>query len=140
MFLIEFDVDIIFICVLVYVVFYLGKNDVYEFIYVLFEFYIYLEDLIDIFIIESILVFGYLFGEYDILLEFYDVDIEMFVVYIDVYDDSVFVYFFFESENNEYVVEDMVVIVEEYGGVWFLFLLCLLGGIVFVRCRIKWNI
>jgi len=139
-FSIEFDADTIFTRAPVYAVLYLGKNDVYESIHVSSEFYIYSEDSTDTFTIESTLVSGYPPGEYDILLELYDADTEMLVAYTDAYDDSALAYLPLESENNEYVVEDTVVIVEEHGGAWSLLPLCLLGGIVLVRRRIKRNI
>ena len=135
-----FDADTIFTPAPVYAVLYLGKNDVYESIHVSSEFYIYSEDSTDTFTIESTLVSGYPPGEDDILLELYDADTEMLVAYTDAYDDSALAYLPLESENNEYVVEDTVVIVEEHGGAWSLLPLCLLGGIVLVRRRIKRNI
>jgi len=134
-FSIEFDADTIFTRAPVYAVLYLGKNDVYESIHVSSEFYIYSEDSTDTFTIESTLVSGYPPGEYDILLELYDADTEMLVAYTDAYDDSALAYLPLESENNEYVVEDTVVIVEEHGGAWSLLPLCLLGGIVLVRIK-----
>jgi len=136
-FSIEFDADTIFTRAPVYAVLYLGKNDVYESIHVSSEFYIYSEDSTDTFTIESTLVSGYPPGEYDILLELYDADTEMLVAYTDAYDDSALAYLPLESENNEYVVEDTVVIVEEHGGAWSLLPLCLLGGIVFVRRTVR---
>tara|TARA_B100000686_G_scaffold354701_1_gene466498 strand:+ start:7599 stop:8432 length:834 start_codon:yes stop_codon:yes gene_type:complete len=136
-FSIEFDADTIFTRAPVYAVLYLGKNDVYESIHVSSEFYIYSEDSTDTFTIESTLVSGYPPGEYDILLELYDADTEMLVAYTDAYDDSALAYLPLESENNEYVVEDTVVIVEEHGGAWSLLPLCLLGGIVLVRRTVR---
>ena len=132
-FSIEFDADTIFTRAPVYAVLYLGQNDVYESIHVSSDFYIYSEDSTDTFTIESTLVSGYPPGEYDILLELYDADTEMLVAFTDAYDDSALAYLPLESENNEYIVEDTVVIVEEHGGAWSLLPLFLLGGIVLVR-------
>ena len=132
-FSIEFDADTIFTRAPVYAVLYLGKDGLYDAIHVSSEFYIYSEDSTDTFTIESSLVSGFPPGEYDILLELYDADTEELVAFTDAYDDNALAYLPLESENNEYVVEDTVVIVEEHGGTWSLLPLFLLGGIVLTR-------
>ena len=132
-FSIEFDADTIFTRAPVYAVLYLGKDGVYDAIHVSSEFYIYSEDSTDTFTIESSLVSGFPSSEYDILLELYDADTEVLVAYTDAYDDSALAYLPLESKNNEYIVEDTVVIVEEHGGAWSLLPLFLLGGIVLIR-------
>jgi hypothetical protein len=132
-FSIEFDADTIFTRAPVYAVLYLGKDGIYEAIHVSSEFYIYSEDSTDTFTIESSLISGFPPSEYDILLELYDADTEVLVAFTDAYDDSALAYLALESENNEYIVEDSVVIVEEHGGAWSVLSLSFLGGIVLKR-------
>lgn len=115
-FSVEFDADTIFTSAPVYAVLYVGKNDRYDAIHVSSEFYIYGEDSTDSFTIESTLVSGFPTSDYDVLLELYDADTETLVAYSDSYDNADFAYLPLESENNEYVVEETVVIVEEHGG------------------------
>jgi len=132
-FSIEFDADTIFTRAPVYAVLYLGNNGVYDAIHVSSEFYIYSEDSTDTFTIESTLLSGYPSGEYDVLLELYDADTETLVAFTDAFDDSALAYLPLESENNEYVVEETVVVVEEHGGTWTWFTLFLLGGLTLIR-------
>ena len=117
-FSIEFDADTIFNQVPVYAVLYLGANGAYDAIHVSSEFYIYGEDSTDTFTIESTLVSGFPPNEYDILLELYDAETEELVAFTDGYDDGALAFVPLESENNEYTVEETVVIVEEHGGTW----------------------
>ncbi|WP_334064645.1 choice-of-anchor H family protein [Alteromonas genovensis] len=115
-FSVEFDADTIFVDVPVYAVLYLGQNGVYDAIHVSSEFFIYGEDSSDSFVIESTLVSGFPSYDYDILLELYDAQTEQLVAFSDGYDNAEFAFVPLESETNEYIVEDTVVIVEEHGG------------------------
>lgn len=115
-FSVEFDADTIFIDAPVYAVLYLGQNGVYDAIHVSSEFFIYGEDSSDSFVIESTLVSGFPSYDYDILLELYDAQTEQLVAFSDGYDNAEFAFVPLESETNEYIVEDTVVIVEEHGG------------------------
>ncbi|WP_394223887.1 choice-of-anchor H family protein [Alteromonas gracilis] len=138
-FSIEFDADTIFTRAPVYAVLYLGRNGVYEAIHVSSEFYIYSEDSTDTFTIESTLLTGYPSSEYDVLLELYDADTEVLVAFTDAFDDSALSYLPLESENNEYVVEETVVVVEEHGGTWSWLSLFMMGGVVLFRQKDKRN-
>ncbi|WP_052010326.1 MULTISPECIES: choice-of-anchor H family protein [unclassified Alteromonas] len=115
-FSVEFDADTIFVDAPVYAVLYLGQNGVYDAIHVSSEFFIYGEDSSDSFVIESTLVSGFQSYDYDILLELYDAQTEQLVAFSDGYDNAEFAFVPLESETNEYIVEDTVVIVEEHGG------------------------
>lgn len=115
-FSVEFDADTIFIDAPVYAVLYLGQNGVYDAIHVSSEFFIYSEDSSDSFVIESTLVSGFQSYDYDILLELYDAQTEQLVAFSDGYDNAEFAFVPLESETNEYIVEETVVIVEEHGG------------------------
>lgn len=115
-FSVEFDADTIFIDAPVYAVLYLGQNGVYDAIHVSSEFYIYGEESSDRFVIESTLVSGFSSYDYDILLELYDAQTEQLVAFSDGYDNPEFAFVPLESETNEYVIEDKVVIVEEHAG------------------------
>jgi hypothetical protein len=115
-FSVEFDADTIFVDAPVYAVLYLGQNGVYDAIHVSSEFFIYGEDSSDGFVIESTLVSGFPSYDYDILLELYDAQTEQLVAFSDGYDNAEFAFVPLESETNEYIVEDTVVIVEEHGG------------------------
>ena len=115
-FSVEFDADTIFVDAPVYAVLYLGQNGVYDAIHVSSEFFIYGEDSSDSFVIESTLVSGFPSYDYDILLELYDAQTEQLVAFSDGYDNAEFAFVPLESETNEYIVEDTVVIVEEHGG------------------------
>ncbi|WP_269518900.1 choice-of-anchor H family protein [Alteromonas sp. BMJM2] len=115
-FSVEFDADTIFIDAPVYAVLYLGQNGVYDAIHVSSEFFIYGEDSSDSFVIESTLVSGFPAYDYDILLELYDAQTEQLVAFSDGYDNAEFAFVPLESETNEYIVEETVVIVEEHGG------------------------
>lgn len=130
-FIVEFDVDIYFLSVRVYVVFYLGRDGFYDVIYVSLEFNIYGEDVLDSFVIESILLSGFFFLEYDVFVEIYDVYSDELFVYSDSYDDVDLVYLSLESDNYEYVYEDIVVIVEEYGGSIGVFVILVLLFVMF---------
>lgn len=131
-FSIEFDADTIFTSAPVYAVLYIGKNGLYDAIHVSSEFFIYGEDATDSFTIESTLVSGFPTNDYDLLLELYDADTEALVAFTDGNDDVALSLLPLESRNNEYVVEETVVIVEEHGGSWsFLSLLFILGGVVY---------
>ena len=100
----------------VYAVLYLGRNGTYDAIHVSSEFFIYGEDSTDSFVIESTLVSGFPSYDYDILLELYDAQTEQLVAFSDSYDNPEFAFVPLESETNEYVVEESVVIVQEHGG------------------------
>ena len=115
-FSVEFDADTIFVDAPVYAVLYLGQNGVYDAIHVSSEFFIFGEDSSDSFVIESTLVSGFPSYDYDILLELYDAQTEQLVAFSDGYDNAEFAFVPLESETNEYIVEDTVVIVEEHGG------------------------
>ena len=115
-FSVEFDADTIFVDAPVYAVLYVGQNGVYDAIHVSSEFFIYGEDSSDSFVIESTLVSGFPSYDYDILLELYDAQTEQLVAFSDGYDNAEFAFVPLESETNEYIVEDTVVIVEEHGG------------------------
>ncbi len=115
-FSVEFDADTIFANVPVYAVLYLGRNGTYDAIHVSSEFFIYGEDSTDSFVIESTLVSGFPSYDYDILLELYDAQTEQLVAFSDSYDNPEFAFVPLESETNEYVVEESVVIVQEHGG------------------------
>jgi len=115
-FSVEFDADTIFVDAPVYAVLYLGQNGVYDAIHVSSEFFIYGEDSSDSFVIESTLVSGFPSFDYDVLLELYDANTEQLVAFSDGYDNAEFAFVPLESETNEYIVEDTIVIVEEYGG------------------------
>ncbi|BFT31362.1 hypothetical protein D210916BOD24_25380 [Alteromonas sp. D210916BOD_24] len=132
-FSVEFDADTIFTSAPVYAVLYLGRNGTYDAIHVSSEFYIYGEDSTDTFTIESTLVSGFPSDDYDILLELYDADSETLVTFTDGYDDAALAYVPLESENNEYVIEDRVIIVEEHGGTWSLLSLIFICGVVVIR-------
>ncbi len=135
-FSIEFDADTIFTSSPVYAVLYIGRNGVYDAIHASSDFYIYGEDATDTFTIDSTLVSGFPSDDYDVLIELYDAYTETLVAFTDGFDDSVLAYVPLESQNNEYVVEDTVVIVEEHGGSWSLFYLLLVAGAVLCR-RVK---
>lgn len=115
-FSVEFDADTIFANAPVYAVLYLGRNGTYDAIHVSSEFFIYGEDSTDSFVIESTLVSGFPSYDYDILLELYDAQTEQLVAFSDSYDNPEFAFVPLESETNEYVVEESVVIVQEHGG------------------------
>jgi hypothetical protein len=126
-FTVEFDADTIFTQAPVYAVLYIGRNDVYDAIHVSSEFLIFGEETTDSFTIESTLVSGFPTRDYDVLLELYDADTETLVAYSDSYDNANFSLLPLESENNEFVVQDTVVIVEERGGSTSLITILCLG-------------
>jgi hypothetical protein len=129
-FTVEFDADTIFTQAPVYAVLYIGRNDVYDAIHVSSDFFIYGEDSTDSFTIESTLVSGFPTRDYDVLLELYDADTETLVAYSDSYDNADFAFLPLESENNEFVVEETVVIVEERGGSTSLLSILCLGLVI----------
>lgn len=136
-FSVEFDADTIFMQVPVYAVLYIGTNGQYDAIHVSSVFYIYGEDATDSFTIESTLISGFPSNDYDVLIELYDADTEMLVAFSDGYDDASLAYLPLESKNNEYIVEDTVVIIEEHGGSWSILSLLALGFTIIVRTRRK---
>ena len=136
-FSVEFDADTIFTQVPVYAVLYVGTDGQYDAIHVSSEFYIYGEDSTDSFTIESTLISGFPSNDYDVLIELYDADTEMLVAFSDGYDDASLAYLPLESKNNEYIVEDTVVIVEEHGGSWSVLSLLAIGFTFMVRTRRK---
>ncbi len=136
-FSVEFDADTIFTQVPVYAVLYIVTNGQYDAIHVSSEFYIYGEDATDSFSIESTLISGFPSNDYDVLIELYDADTEMLVAFSDGYDNASLAYLPLESKNNEYIVEDTVVIVEEHGGSLSILSLLVIGFTIVVRTRRK---
>jgi len=132
-FTVEFDADTIFANVPVYAVIYLGQNERYQSIHVTSEFSLYGDDSTDGFVVESALISGFPSGDYDILIELYDAYTDELVAFSDAYDDADLSYVSLESNNYEYVVEDTVVVVEEYGGATSLFTILSLGLFMFIR-------
>lgn len=135
-FTVEFDADTIFANAPVYAVIYLGQNERYQSIHVTSEFSLYGDDSTDGFVVESALISGFPSGDYDILIELYDAYNDELVAFSDAYDDADLSYVSLESNNYEYVVEDTVVIVEEYGGTIGLFAMLSLGVLMVIR-RLK---
>jgi len=132
-FTVEFDADTIFANVPVYAVIYLGQDERYQSIHVTSEFSLYGDDSTDGFVVESELISGFPSGDYDILIELYDAYNDELVAFSDAYDDADLSYVSLESNNYEYVVQDTVVVVEEYGGTTGALALFGLGAFMFIR-------
>lgn len=137
-FTLEFDADSVYSRAPVYAVIYLGKNDLYDPIYVTSVFDIYGDASDDSLILENELISGYPNNDYDILIELYDAHTEQLVAFVDAYDDADLAYTSLESMDYEVVyTEPEVVVVTEHGGSLGWISVVLLAGIAVYRltCR-----
>ncbi|NMH59778.1 choice-of-anchor H family protein [Alteromonas ponticola] len=114
-FLVEFDVDTIYVEAPVYAVVYLGDADAYEAIHVSDTFWVYGETTGDSYIVDSELVSGFRSFDYDILIEIYDADTDELVAFSDNLDDADLSLVSLESQNYD-IYRDTVVVTRASGG------------------------
>ncbi|MCW8107479.1 choice-of-anchor H family protein [Alteromonas ponticola] len=115
-FLVEFDVDTIYVEAPVYAVVYLGDAEEYEAIHVSDTFWVYGETTGDSYIVDSELVAGFRPFDYDILIEIYDADTDELVAFSDGFEDADLALVSLESQNRDIYRETVVVTAHAHGG------------------------
>ncbi len=129
-FLVEFDVDTVYVEAPVYAVVYLGDTDEYEAIHVSDTFWVYGESTEDSYIVDSELVSGFPSFDYDILVEIYDADTDELVAFSDGYEDADLAFVSLESQNYDTYRETVVVTTHAHGGSVMLSTLTFLAGMI----------
>ncbi|MCW8091733.1 choice-of-anchor H family protein [Alteromonas sp. ASW11-130] len=129
-FLVEFDVDTIYVEAPVYAVVYLGDADEYEAIHVSDTFWVHGETTTDSYIVDSELVSGFSAYDYDILIEIYDADTDELVAFSDGYEDADLAFVSLESQNYDIYRETVVVTSHVHGGSVMIASLAFLAAII----------
>ncbi len=132
-FLVEFDVDTVYVEAPVYAVVYLGDADEYEAIHVSDTFWVYGENTEDSYVVDSELVSGFPSYDYDILIEIYDADTDELVAFSDGYEDADLAFVSLESQNHDIYQETLVVTSHAHGGS------LMLTSLAFVLGMISWR-